>query len=99
MENESWSTFENAEKSAAILRAAGIEQVILVTHAAHMPRAVEAFERAGLGVTAAPTVFTTTPTGDRGVVDWLPSSNALNTTAWALYEYAGRLWYWLRYYA
>ncbi len=43
-------------------------------------------------------MFTTTPTGNRGVIDWLPSGAALSTTSWALYEYIGRLWYWLRYY-
>lgn len=57
-EDRSQTTFENAAFSAPILAAAGIDRIYLVTHAAHMPRAVEIFEHQGLKVTPVPTGFT-----------------------------------------
>jgi uncharacterized SAM-binding protein YcdF (DUF218 family) len=47
-------TRENALCSAELLHEAGIRSVWLVTHGWHMPRAQEAFARAGLATAAAP---------------------------------------------
>jgi uncharacterized SAM-binding protein YcdF (DUF218 family) len=57
-EDRSETTYENAKYSARILNAAGIGSIYLVTHAAHMPRAAEAFKHSGLRVVPAPTGFT-----------------------------------------
>lgn len=57
-EGQSQTTFENAKFSAQILGASGINRIYLVTHAAHMPRSVEIFERWGLHVIPVPTGFT-----------------------------------------
>jgi hypothetical protein len=57
-EDRSETTYENAKYSARILNAAGIDSIYLVTHAANMPRAAEAFKHSGLRVVPAPTGFT-----------------------------------------
>ena len=58
-ETESRDTAESARHTAAILAAAGVTHIALVSHAWHLPRAVLLFERAGLTVIPAPTGFTT----------------------------------------
>lgn len=57
IENASNTTRDNARFSAPMLRAQGIDRILLVTHAVHMPRARAQFERQGLTVTPAPTGY------------------------------------------
>jgi uncharacterized SAM-binding protein YcdF (DUF218 family) len=57
VENASLDTRQNARNSAGLLQPAGIRRILLVTHAAHMRRARNAFESQGFVVTAAPTVW------------------------------------------
>ena len=97
LEERSRTTAENASYSAELLRNEQIAAIVLVTDAAHMPRAVEVFEGQGMEVYAA-------PTGHRGgqgvtgtIFDWLPSSAALDRSRIALHEFLGRIWYRLRY--
>ena len=53
-------TRENAERSVALLRPAGVTRIVLVTHGWHMRRSLRAFERAiarsggGIALVAAP---------------------------------------------
>lgn len=56
-EVESLDTRNNAEKSAVLLKASGIERIALVTHGWHMVRAAKDFEHAGLQVLPAPMGF------------------------------------------
>lgn len=97
VEGESRNTAENARLSAQILGAHAVDTVILVTDAWHMPRAVAAFEEAGLGVVAAPTGFHGARPGVPLALRWLPDADALEMSAQALHEYLGRLWYAGRY--
>ncbi len=94
-EDHSLDTFQNARNSGALLRAEGIETVLLVTHAWHMPRAVFSFETAGLRVIAAPTRFALPPEPTMG--DFWPSMGALQASYYGLHEWLGLAWYWLTY--
>lgn len=87
-------TAENASYSAALLRPAGVKRILLVTDAMHMPRARTVFERAGLEVVSAPTMFF----GNRppGWSDWVPNAEALRRSWYAVYEWLGIGWYRVR---
>ena len=93
-ENQSGDTWENAVYSARILRQAGMSKVLLVTHAWHMPRARLAFERQGLSVVPAPTVFVRNPLASIDSLDELisslaPSSKALQESTYFVHEVFG----------
>jgi uncharacterized SAM-binding protein YcdF (DUF218 family) len=92
VEGRARTTYENAEHSAAMLRAEGIDTIYLVTHAVHMPRSQEAFERARLTVVPAATVFTSIDP-DVSLGDLVPRSTTLARSSYALHELVGRLWY------
>lgn len=90
-EDASLSTRQNARFTAEGLRQRGLVRVALVTHAWHMPRALEAFEREGVEVLPAPTAPATGP--HRFWHGALPSAKALRDSCWALHERVGRVWY------
>jgi uncharacterized SAM-binding protein YcdF (DUF218 family) len=90
-ETRSSTTMSNAQYSADILKREGIHRAYLVTHAWHMPRAVLAFEHAGLEVVPAPTGFVSRSGWLWG--DFLPSAQAFQLTYYGLHEWAGMLWY------
>lgn len=93
MEARSRDTRENAELSAAALLPAGIRRIVLVTHAAHMERAAEAFEHAGFQVMPAPTAHLAGPAGgDEGLL-LLPSMNTAYAGWYAVHEWLGLLAY------
>ena len=94
MEQQSNNTEENARDSAAMLQQAGIRRILLVTDALHMQRARLAFERAGLAVVAAPTVFYSAERAT--IVDYFPRSKWLQRSDYAAHEWLGLAWYWLR---
>ncbi|MCE9548567.1 MAG: YdcF family protein [Planctomycetia bacterium] len=50
LEAGSRNTYENAVESARILKSAGIQRIVLVTDAAHLPRAVRCFRAQGIEV-------------------------------------------------
>ena len=96
VEGHARTTYENAENSAAMLRAEGIDTIYLVTHAVHMLRSQESFERARLTVVPAATVFTVTdPVAKPGVSfrDLVPRATTLTRSSYAVREFVGRLWY------
>jgi len=91
MEDKSTNTYENARFSAAILRGEGIARVLLVTHAAHMPRAVRLFDMTGLVVIPAPTAFIAP--AHTFPESFLPRQSALQYSYYAIYELFGGVWY------
>lgn len=97
VEAESRNTFENARLSAEILVKDGIQNIYLVTHAWHMPRAAEAFGHFDLRTVPAPTAFTYIGPGFE-ISDIVPRASALANSAFAVHEWVGRLWYRLAYY-
>jgi uncharacterized SAM-binding protein YcdF (DUF218 family) len=95
VEGKSRSTAENAAFSAALLRPDAVKRVLLVTDAMHMARARTAFQRAGLDVVAAPTLFFSHAPLTLG--SYLPSAEGLRQSWYAIYELLGIAWYRLRY--
>jgi uncharacterized SAM-binding protein YcdF (DUF218 family) len=92
VEQAARTTFENAQLSSALLRKFGVSTVYLVTHAWHMPRSLEAFEKAGLKVVAAPTAFTPVFHGTK-LTGYIPFAKALTNSSYAFHEFVGRMWY------
>lgn len=90
-EERSHTTRQNAFFSAKILRESGIQRVAVVTHAWHMPRALDVFRETGLELLPAPTCAHTPP--ERWWKGWVPRSRSLRDSTWAIHEYVGRLWY------
>ena len=97
LETASTNTMENAEYSARLLQQHHINRIYLVTHAVHMRRALWAFERQGLDVTPAPTVYGGYRLNETPVPWIIPTLRALTWSRLALYEQLGMLWYDLRY--
>ena len=97
IEGQSANTEQNASYSAPLLRADGIERILLVTDAMHMPRAVMAFEHAGLHAIAAPTMFFSLER--LSPLSFLPSAEGLRRSYYATYEWLGLLWYRLQLHA
>jgi len=89
LEPASRTTAENAKFSAAILLPLGIRQIVLVSHASHLPRAVKDFERAGFNVLAAPTEFTPSTSNYSFIEGWTPQSESLSNSCRALHEWLG----------
>lgn len=95
VEDDSIDTGENATKSAKMLRAAGVERVVLVTDAAHMWRSVMLYQAAGLRVIPAPVAFSGWHGADLTLA-WLPSPQGVNLSGRYAHELVGVLWFRLR---
>lgn len=87
IEPTSRDTAENASLSAALLLPAGIQRVMLVSHAWHLPRATAQFAKAGFTVIPAPMGYSTASHSD--LENWLPSTLGLERSARAMIEYLG----------
>lgn len=96
LESRSRNTAENARYSRVLLAEEGIDHVVLVTHALHMPRARAAFRQAGFTVTPAPMGFRGAG-GGTSLLRWLPDAGALALSRDVLHELLGMVWYRLRY--
>lgn len=91
VEDASDNTAQNAQFSARLLQQAQVRHIVLVTDALHMPRAQRVFERQGLQVTPAPTVFYSH--GRETLMRFVPSAGALRLSHYALHEWLGWIWY------
>jgi uncharacterized SAM-binding protein YcdF (DUF218 family) len=105
LESKSLNTYENALYTRQFLEEQDINQILLVTSALHMPRAVALFEKQGLEVIPAPADFTVTQEGwaslfsgpiQPKIIYLLPNASSLALTTNVLKEYLGMLVYWLR---
>jgi uncharacterized SAM-binding protein YcdF (DUF218 family) len=88
VEDRSRSTRENALYSAELIRAQGYAQVLLVTSALHMPRALASFRAVGIEATPAPCDFEVKP-APLHALRWMPDAGALAASTRALKEYLG----------
>ncbi|MEW6513552.1 MAG: YdcF family protein [Pseudomonadota bacterium] len=90
----SLDTEDNGRNTTDILRDEGIGRVVLVTHAAHMRRAMAEFSGHGVEVIPAPTAFLKSFEGDEprvAFLDYLPGPSAAYTAWYACHEWAGLL--------
>jgi uncharacterized SAM-binding protein YcdF (DUF218 family) len=75
VEEDSRDTRENAAKTIALLKPAGIQHIVLVTHGYHMPRALRAFEEAAGGaVQVEPAPMGLAKRVQAPALEWLPSA-------------------------
>lgn len=88
------TTMDNAILSAKMLHRDGIDHILLVTDAIHMPRAMDAFGATSLSATAAPTLFAAR--GQTRFTSFLPGAASLMLSTYAMREWIGRLWYLVR---
>jgi uncharacterized SAM-binding protein YcdF (DUF218 family) len=94
-ETASRDTHENAVNTVAMLRAAGIRQIVLVTQGWHMPRALREFRAAAAGG-APPLRITPAPCGQAYEaaatwLDWMPSGGGALRLQEVLHEVIARL--------
>ena len=95
LESRSANTYENATRTAEILRRRQIDCVLLVTSALHMRRALATFRSAEIPAIPAPTDVQVTE-HRRTVLHVLPDAGALAGSTAAIREYVGYLVYWWR---
>jgi len=93
VEGDSRTTLENAQRTRAILSAAGIKRVYLVTHGWHMARAQWSFANAGVNVVPAPTGFTAIGKEELSPLGYVPTTSGLSASTLALREHVGLFWY------
>ena len=96
LETHSRTTWENAVYTDRLLKEHQIKEILLVTSALHMPRAMATFRKVGIAMIPAPTDFEAVPPGGFWLLRWLPNVEALEGSSRALKEYLGLLVYRLR---
>jgi uncharacterized SAM-binding protein YcdF (DUF218 family) len=97
LESKSQSTRENAVNTAAIFRKHGWKNGLIVTSITHMPRALSAFENAGLNVAPATWVLVSPRSiKAESIFDLLPNAEALALTTGAVKEILGLKFYQIR---
>lgn len=91
-----WS--HNTEQEVALLKPMlGDARFAVVTSAAHMPRTMQLFEAAGLQPVAAPTHYLDRYNPHPNWYDLTgPSTESLSRAHFALHEYAGMAWLWIK---
>jgi uncharacterized SAM-binding protein YcdF (DUF218 family) len=96
-ESQSFNTRDNAINTKEILTKRGINKILLVTSALHMPRSMEIFRKVGVEAIAAPTDFLSVQNennkGFASILELFPSVDALRNTTNAIKEYIGLLVY------
>ena len=103
-EPNSFNTYQNAVNVKEILRERGIEKILLVTSAMHMPRSLLIFQRQNINAIPAPTDFLLSQqdiqeingTPQAVLLNLLPDVGRLGTTTQVIKEYLGMLIYRLR---
>ncbi|HZV93253.1 MAG TPA: YdcF family protein [Caldimonas sp.] len=91
IEDDSRDTRENATRTMALLKAAGIDHVVLVTHGYHMARALRDFrEAAGAGVTIEPAPMGLAKRLESPSLEWMPSGRGFLRMREVLREIVGK---------
>jgi uncharacterized SAM-binding protein YcdF (DUF218 family) len=93
IEAESRDTRENAARTVALLKPAGIDHIVLVTHELHMPRALRAFrEAAGPAMRIEGAPMSLSGDNELSPLAWVPSNTGFVQMRYALREMLG-LWF------
>lgn len=96
LEGNSRNTRENALNTLPILKQLNCERPLLVTSAAHMPRALASFRVLGVDAIPVSTDVRVVNRSKLAVMDFLPSAQALAMTSDAIREWMGQKVYELR---
>jgi uncharacterized SAM-binding protein YcdF (DUF218 family) len=96
IEPDSRNTYENALRTKLLLDANEIEEVLLVTTAMHMPRALAVFRSAGIRSHPAATDYKALSDPSGTFLSWVPSVINLGMTEAVIKEYLGHAVYRLR---
>lgn len=105
LQDRSQNTYEDALYSCEKIKAAGFENVVLVTSALHMPRSVKLFTKQGCTVIPAPTDYTITevawqktwhPSFQEFLINLVPSYSNMSQIAKSMKEYIGMFAYRLK---
>lgn len=95
-ENKSINTRDEGNLLVAILKKHGVKKAYLVTNAFHMPRAMYTFKKSFSGshinIIAAPMGYSVLQP-DAGMLNYLPSIDAINISETALHEFIGIIAY------
>ena len=92
IEEDSRDTRENASRTMALLKPAGIDHIVLVTHGYHMARAMRAFnEAAGPDVRIEPAPMGLARKLESPVLEWMPSTRGFNEMRQVLRELVGKV--------
>ncbi|NYT76895.1 YdcF family protein [Alcaligenaceae bacterium] len=96
LEERSYTTYENGLYTSELLRHRHISNVLLVTSALHMPRAVAVFRKQGVDVIAAPSPAQIVVPADPQFSFWQPNLRVLSASRSIVKEYVALLVYWVR---
>jgi uncharacterized SAM-binding protein YcdF (DUF218 family) len=105
LQPRSQNTYEDAFYSSEILKGMGVESVLLVTSAQHMPRSVALFKHQGIDVIPAPTDYTVTQANwdnlfsldlQTTLVNMVPNVGSMSLISSVLKEYIGMWVYQMR---
>ena len=96
LEGSSRNTRENAMFTKNVVDSIHCDEALLVTSAAHMPRAMAAFGAVGISVIPVSTDVRVADAGNLTVMHFLPNAEALNMSSAAIREMVGQWVYELR---
>jgi uncharacterized SAM-binding protein YcdF (DUF218 family) len=83
---------DSQEQAEFVKKLVGTAPTVLVTSAIHMPRAMLAFEKAGMNPIPAPVDFSDWIRSENGPQHFFPRARELKKVESALHEYLGLLW-------
>ncbi len=104
LEPKSLNTYQNAAYTQKILQKKGINKILLVTSAMHMPRSLAIFKKQGINAIPAPTDFLISKQElsepnysiESQLLSLIPDTGSLDFTTQAIKEYIGTFIYRLR---
>ena len=104
LEPKSLNTYQNAAYTKEILQKKGINKILLVTSAMHMPRSLAIFKKQGINAIPAPTDFLVSKQElsdpnysiESQLLSLIPETGNLDRTTQAIKEYIGTFIYRLR---